>query len=133
MPTIWLCSGFGWLKRPRRDRALPGTMSYISGDFGVVNTIRYSDSMPAQPIEIKQLVQSVHLTPTTGLRCRQPGALNPINLRKPFISLDLRSPCRPSTLPLSSNRKLVDTTPQPECFGYSEYPQSGMWDASLEA
>src|ERR1035441_10625422 len=133
MALVWLWGGFGWLAWRRRSSPVPGTTSYGSNNPGAADTISYSDSKPTQPIEIKQLVQSVHLMPATGLRCRQPGALNPINLRKPFISLDLRSPCRPSTLPLSSNRKLVDTTPQPECFGYSEYPQSGMWDASLEA
>src|ERR1017187_7067604 len=77
MPSIWPCGGFGWLALRRRGSPVPETTSYSSDDSGAVNTINYSDSTPAQPIEIDQLVQSAQLTPATSLRCRSSGPLIP--------------------------------------------------------
>ena len=134
---------------------MPGTTTYSSDNSCAADTISYSDSTPAQTIEIKHLMQSAQLTPVIGLRCRQPS-LNPRtrrpsrlpsasgNLCNPFNpgnlcnlnspnSLDLRCPCRSSPLPISNNRKLVDITLRPEFVGHSENPQSGGRAVTLEA
>jgi hypothetical protein len=47
---------FRWLARRRRNRAVPETMGYSSDNSDAPNTISYLDSMPAQHIEIKELV-----------------------------------------------------------------------------
>ena len=155
MPTIWLWGGFGWLALRRRGSPVPDTTSYGSNNPGTANIISYSDSTPAQPIEIDQLVQSAQLTPVICLRCRWPlsnlrtrrpsrppstsckpcNPCNPCNLCNLHSahSLDLRCPCRPSPLPLSSNRKLVDITPRSKCIGHSENLQFGGRKATVEA
>jgi hypothetical protein len=70
MPTIWLYDGFEWLARPPRNRPVPGTTSYSSDNSCAADDITYSDSEPAQAIEIKHLVQSAQFTPVIGFRCR---------------------------------------------------------------
>src|ERR1039457_5732773 len=92
--------------------------------------------MPAQPVEIKQLVQSAKFTPVIVLRCRYPlsnprtrrpsrlpsasgnlcnpfNSSNLCNLNAPY-SLDLLRLYHPCWLPYSSQQKLDDITPQPE-------------------